>query len=461
MTLEKNAWAYSATTVAACLMNAVFQFYYVNIFLNVHHISQLWFNRAQIVFMVWNAINDPLFGYLQDHSNIRFLKHRRLNILYGAPLFALSFLLPWFSWAGKDSPPWVVGLHLIVSLCFYDGMFTFVVLAQCSLFAEISSIESEKEVILKYSQLGSIIGTSSILLCEIVSNHMTDLSSLKLACLLIAVIACWFMVYSGKNLKPEVDRGESKASLMDKGEWSKPEKVSLMKITKEVFTQRNFVCFVIMNFFQVFHTTLSANFFGMFRDQLVTGDAFPTGFKSFMAGSAFVLPQIVVLVNGYSLSKFGSYRLILWSFYCKVAFSIMMYLVGPSHVWVLAFFMLVDTVLPSAAFSLFNFPVSDIIKEDQQNHKRRLPISSMVFGLNALVTKPAQSIAPVMVVSILSRYGYKANSGQQGSEFPKSESFLSAIFGIICFVPGIVGVIQIVAWRLYTLRKTSSTSSAF
>ena len=40
----------------------------------------------------------------------------------------------------------------------------------------------------------------------------------------------------------------------------------------------------------------------------------------------------------------------------------------------------------------------------------RLPLSSMVFGLNALVTKPAQSIAPVMVVYILSRYGYKVCS---------------------------------------------------
>ena len=36
MNLEKNALAYSATTVAASLMNAVFQFYYVNMFLNVH-----------------------------------------------------------------------------------------------------------------------------------------------------------------------------------------------------------------------------------------------------------------------------------------------------------------------------------------------------------------------------------------------------------------------------------------
>ena len=47
---------------------------------------------------------------------------------------------------------------------------------------------------------------------------MTDLTSLKFACLLIAMIACWLMVYSGKNLRPEVDRGEQQSSLPEKEE---------------------------------------------------------------------------------------------------------------------------------------------------------------------------------------------------------------------------------------------------
>ncbi len=34
------------------------------------------------------------------------------------------------------------------------------------------------------------------------------------------------------------------------------------------------------------------------------------------------------------------------------------------------------------------------------------PLSSMVFGTNALFTKPAQSLAPMLVVSVLNQYGY-------------------------------------------------------
>ena len=35
------------------------------------------------------------------------------------------------------------------------------------------------------------------------------------------------------------------------------------------------------------------------------------------------------------------------------------------------------------------------------------PISSTVFGSNALVVKPSQSLCPMLVVSILNRYGYE------------------------------------------------------
>ena len=37
------------------------------------------------------------------------------------------------------------------------------------------------------------------------------------------------------------------------------------------------------------------------------------------------------------------------------------------------------------------------------------PVSSLVFGTNALFTKPAQSLAPMLVVAILSSYGYEVS----------------------------------------------------
>ncbi|EDO26633.1 predicted protein, partial [Nematostella vectensis] len=92
---------------------------------NIGKISEYWFNIAQVIFLIWNAINDPLFGYLQDTCESEIFRKRRKAVLYGAPLFAMSFLLPWFPWIQGVNGHWVTGVHLIVSLCFYDALFTY------------------------------------------------------------------------------------------------------------------------------------------------------------------------------------------------------------------------------------------------------------------------------------------------------------------------------------------------
>lgn len=134
---------------------------YFFFFLNFWQISLLLFlltllhaSYPQVVYMVWNAVNDPLFGYLQDNSRVPCCSQRRLSILYGAPLYSLAFLLAWFPWRSYAPGDWLSGLHLTVALCAFDGMLTFVLLAQCALFAEISSHHQNRLRLIKYNQVG-------------------------------------------------------------------------------------------------------------------------------------------------------------------------------------------------------------------------------------------------------------------------------------------------------------------
>lgn len=136
--------------------------------------STRWFTSVispQVVFMVWNAVNDPLFGYLQDNSRIRCCSLRRLSILYGAPLYSLSFLLAWFPWRSYYPGDWLSGLHLVVALCAFDGLLTFVLLAQCALFAEISNNHQNRLRLVQYSQVPVQI------LQEFQQGQCADLSS--------------------------------------------------------------------------------------------------------------------------------------------------------------------------------------------------------------------------------------------------------------------------------------------
>jgi len=59
--------------------------------------------------------------------------------------------------------PWLAGIHLIVTLCAYDAMLTFVLLAQCALFAEVSTRQEDRLRLIKYNQVRLLFATSSFI----------------------------------------------------------------------------------------------------------------------------------------------------------------------------------------------------------------------------------------------------------------------------------------------------------
>ena len=95
----------------------------------------------------------------------------------------------------------------------------------------------------------------------------------------------------------------------------------------------------------------------------------------------------------------------------------------------------------------------------------RHPLSSMVFGLNALVTKPAISFAPMLSIAMLNSYGYeqyKAALQDTGSPSPVANQQLqSAMFYLMCLTPVIIGLLQIVVWSRYTIRNSHLTVSKY
>ena len=67
-----------------------------------------------ILFGIWNAINDPLYGYIG----------RRIPyIRYGAPLIAIAYIACWIHWPG-DGNDTILFIQLLLTLFFYDTFYT-------------------------------------------------------------------------------------------------------------------------------------------------------------------------------------------------------------------------------------------------------------------------------------------------------------------------------------------------
>uniref|UniRef100_A0A8D0GG98 Transmembrane protein 180 n=1 Tax=Sphenodon punctatus TaxID=8508 RepID=A0A8D0GG98_SPHPU len=457
--IHPNALAYSMTTLGAGMMNSIFNFYYVKLFLNQYKISEIAFHQAQVVFMIWNAINDPLFGYIQDNSKVPCCSRRQFSILYGAPLYALAFLLPWFPWKQYQEGDWLSGLHLVVALCAFDGMLTFVLLAQCALFAEISTKHESRLQLIKYNQVATLVGSTSILFCGLISNNMENFAYFQIFTILVAAVATACMCYTGIYSTSQYEQKETveNASLGNDDialSWS-----SVISLTKQIMTQKNFVLFVTMNFFQVFHLVFCSNFMMIFADNLIPKDVLSSSIRSIMYGAGFICPQCLVLIGQTLLKKHGYYKIILSSFYLEGFAAAIMFVLGPEHYYILAIYLTTNMVIVQASFSLFNLPLADIVDADLIKHKRRSPLSSMVFGTNALFTKPAQSLAPILVVTVLNQFGYE-NLNNKAAD-PDPSLFLGlhdAMFYMICLVPLCIAFVQNLTWTPFSIQNSHLTT---
>ncbi|CAN9505242.1 unnamed protein product [Ophioblennius macclurei] len=181
-----------------------------------------------------------------------------------------------------------------------------------------------------------------------------------------------------------------------------------------------------------------------------------------MYGAGFLCPQLLVLSGQRLLHSVGYYKIILYTFYMEAGMAAVMLALGPKYYYVLAFFLTVNMIVIQAAFSLFGLPLADIIDTDLQKYKRSSPLSSMVFGTNALFTKPAQSLAPMIVLTVLNQFGYEHLKDAGGDSSTSAlESLHSVMFYLVCLVPMCVAALQALAWRPFSIRDSHTVDTKY
>lgn len=109
----------------------------VTVGLSAYHIG-----LVMLIARVWDAVSDPLMGYLSDATNNRRFGKRRVYLIAAAPLVLLSLFLMFYPW---HSPS--VGIRftaVLLSYVFFCTVQTMVMIPYYSLSSEISTDYRER-----------------------------------------------------------------------------------------------------------------------------------------------------------------------------------------------------------------------------------------------------------------------------------------------------------------------------
>lgn len=458
---------YGAMAFYTAVLHNLFLLYHVDIFVSIYKIDKFSFWISEVIFLVWNSVNDPLFGWISDRKYLSkgnrndsdVITTRLKALSWNGPLFALSFLAFWVSWTFPS-------LQFLICLCAYDGFLTMIDLHHTALLADLSISADIRTELNMYCSLFSAFGSLSVFLSHVVWSH-NFLLPFQLFCIVLALIAILGFLVSSRTLEniyrqSEIENHSSRHKHENNAIELVDEKAAVKTFIKELSGHRNFIWFTAMNLIQVFHCHFNSNFFPLFLEVLI-GDSVPPVVCSLLLGVSFVAPHIN---NLYFLSlcrRYGAYQVIRLLFWIKLISSGIMLFMNTGHIWILCFFIASNRVFTEGTCKLLNLVISDLVDEDVVLHNRSQAVSALMFGTVAFLSKPGQTLAPLFGTLLLAIYtghdvfesGNETGSLQMDAKGMTNDmrtAYRMGIYHLLVYVAIVCALIQLVFWSRFNLH---------
>ncbi|XP_069850671.1 transmembrane protein 180 isoform X2 [Dipodomys merriami] len=478
-----TAVVYGSLALFTSILHNVFLLYYVDTFVSVYKINKTAFWVGETVFLLWNSLNDPLFGWLSDRQFLssqprsgtgpssRAVVLARVRALgWHGPLLALSFLAFWVPWAPA-------GLQFLLCLCLYDGFLTLVDLHHHALLADLALSAHDRTHLNFYCSLFSAAGSLSVFASYSFWNK-EDFSSFRAFCVALAASSGLGFLGATQLLRRRVEAARRdpgcSALAMDGGlggddlpvGGEEAGRITLGQYLRQLAGHQNFLWFVGMDLVQVFHCHFNSNFFPLFLEHLLS-DHISLSTGSFLLGISYVAPHLNNLYFLPLCRRWGVYAVVRGLFLLKLGLSLLMLLAGPDHPSLLCFFIASNRVFTEGTCKLLTLVVTDLVDEDLVLNHRKQAASALLFGMVALVTKPGQTFAPLLGTWLLCFYtGHDlfqqppmtpVGSVQPWPELPapapaQAPTLRQGCFYLLVLVPIICALLQLFTWSQFTLH---------
>ncbi|MCP4537152.1 MAG: MFS transporter [Chloroflexi bacterium] len=172
---KKTKFIYGIGDVGNAIVNSAIQFYLLVFFTDGALIAPALAGTALWVAKFWDAINDPLFGWLSDRTTSRFGK-RRVYMIFGALPLAISVALLWI--VPNDFSDTGVFLWIVGTFILFDTMWTLTNVPYYALTAELTEDYDERASLTTFRMM---LGVPAFVVGAALTPVLVDLFATKRA----------------------------------------------------------------------------------------------------------------------------------------------------------------------------------------------------------------------------------------------------------------------------------------
>jgi len=390
-----------------------------------------WMALASVIYAGWNALNDPLFGYLTDSTRSR-LGRRIPYMRYTAPFLALTFVLVWF--APPRAGQTALFVWMLVTMLLYDTCYTMIGLVYSALLPEVTESDAERNGLQISSSLFGLLGTIlGFLIPDLFrpgAEATPSLLPLQVSMVVVAVVSAGLIVITTFKVRerPEFYAGD--------------EPLALRKAIRYTLTSRSFLILVAQNFGSILMQSLLLGTLFYVADYVLQVSAI-----------LLLLCLFIPLIIGVPLTApirrrfgvVGAQQLLL--LIAGVALSLIVVVPTP----------LIPVCLAFAGFglsgpqTLTNVLFAQVADEDELRTGVRR--EGAFFGVNALLTKPAQSISIALIPAILEATDFVSREANQGRMYlDQPRAAIAGIKLLVGLIPGAAMLLGALILAWYPLR---------
>lgn len=410
-------------------------------------LASFWITIAQIIYAIWNMVNDPIFG--NRINNTKFYNKRRGEyqryipyIKYGAPIFSLCFALVFFppgAWRGGTGMIqfWLFTWYLVSQVA-YDTLFTIVLCAWVALAPQMTLDQRERE---KIQLISSGFGIPAILIGFILPViYLSNPTAQSVSTFQILVIILAIFGVIPYLILSRVVREHSEYL---------PEKTEgLIESIKKAFKNRSFIVYVVYDGISVFilnSLVVSLPFYLTW----VLGQIDDLNFLLF-----WIAPIICLIIGAgivlYISKEYSTKKSITYYLGVMAIGFFFTFIVGFTRNWILisvgvSIFMLGF----SGDFIQHNPMRADTIDYDfwKISGERR---EGLYAGIGALFSKPMISVALAVPPAIMTAFGlvYVASAEGLVATQGLDLAYLSVNISF-ALIPGIASLIGFIVWIIF------------
>ncbi|MFX1340609.1 MAG: MFS transporter [Promethearchaeota archaeon] len=387
----------------------IFSFYFSAVGLPVTYIL-----LAFIIWTFWNAINDPLVGYMSDRVRTR-IGRRKPFIILGTIPIVIIVIIVWLPPTGNN---FITFLYLLIMLMLYDTFYTMVTLFD-SLFPELYvSVEERAQV----NTIKQVLATVGMLIGFLVPGFFIGDLTNPAGYLINGIVTS---IIVGISLFVAIKWG-----VIEREEFKHDHEheFGFFQGLKYCLKNRGFVLYTIMFFFYEYILLLLATVIPIYALHVLSiTDTFLT---SILLGILFIVGILTVVIWAKLDVKLGSRKAYALAITCFIAASIPLFFVS-TFTGALMIFIIAGFGFGGMLYFIYLI-IADVIDEDEL--KTGVRREGSFFGITNFFMRLSMILSIVTVSLVFTSTGWETYTPNPGADVILGLRILVVVFPILALV---------------------------